>query len=357
MTANHESYDVVIVGAGPAGSTAARKLAIAGCRVLLIDQADFPRDKHCGGLIPIKALNQLDFEIPKKSILNEIYSITLYSYSMKASTYQDHQLLGKTVNRRDFDYHLLNQAIAQGARFYQGTRLKHLIAEKQHIRVITSTGEYLCSTVIGCDGARSIVKRFIEKEHFLDHYKMGFAVNILLPLTKKESFEDFKVFGLPLAFSMGWAIPQGNHINIGIGGPAYQKKQLVAYLQEHVARVMALYPSTQEAKEIRGSLLPAGGFQRKIQKGNILLAGDAAGFVDPFTGEGIYYALKSGDLAAQKIIEDKVSEYEAACKYTFQPRLRAELISSFLCYKKRYTGVPFLRDLQCRKFVNKIKNN
>ncbi|AOT70483.1 NAD(P)/FAD-dependent oxidoreductase [Geosporobacter ferrireducens] len=357
MTANQESYDVIVVGAGPAGATAARKLAMSGCRVLLIDQADFPRDKHCGGLIPVKALKLLDFEIPKRTILNEIHSITLYSQHMGASTYKDPGILGKTVNRRDFDHQLLNQAIAQGVRFYQKTRLQHLVEEKQHIRVITSAGEYVCSTLLGCDGTHSTVKRFVEKKHSFEHYKMGFAVNTLLPVDHKEPFQDFKLFGLPLAFAMGWAIPQGNRINIGIGGPAYQKKQMMDYFQVYLRKVMELYLHIDKPKGIRGSFLPAGGFQRKVQKGNILLAGDAAGFVDPFTGEGIYYALQSGELAAEKIMAGKITDYEAACKHFFGRRLQGALISSLLCYKKRYTEVTFLRELQCKKFVNRIKNN
>lgn len=354
MTANRECYDVIVVGAGPAGSTAARKLAMAGCSVLLIDQATFPRNKHCGGLIPIKALRLLDFEMPKRSTLNDIYSITLYSHSMKATTHQDFQLLGKTVNRKDFDHLLLNQAIAQGVRFYQDTRLKHIVEEKGHIRVITSTDEYLCTKVVGCDGSRSTVKGFVEGKLPLDRYKKGFAVNGLLPVYQCEAFEDFKLFSVPIAFSMGWAIPQGNCINVGIGGPSYQKKQLADHFKEHIAKVARLYPNSGEPKHFRGSFLPAGGFRRKVQKGNILLAGDAAGLVDSFTGEGIYYAIQSGSLAAEKIIQGKTSEFEASCKRVFYRQLQKSLIFSLLCYKKGYTELSFLRNLQCSKFYKTI---
>lgn len=352
---NFKCYDTVVVGAGPAGATTARKLAQEGQAVLLMDQANFPRDKHCGGLISIKALEALDHEIPTKIICNSIYQITLYSHKMKSSVYDKGNVLGVTVDRKEFDQYLLTKAIGQGVNFYKESKFLYLEKEKEGIKVFTSQGVFKCKTLVGCDGIHSKIKKYVNKDSFLNDYAKGFAVSQLIG-TNGNIPKDFKLFSLPIPFSMGWAIPKGNEVNVGLGGPAFYNKKIIKYMSKYVEDIKKIYPGSYHRNEVRASFLPAGGFVRKIQRDNILLAGDAAGFVDPLTGEGVYYAIITGKLAAEKIISNRLTDYEESCYRFFHKQLRDSLIFNLISYKKGYTEISIMRERLCRKFGKMIQD-
>lgn len=355
MADNKTTYDAIIVGAGPAGATAARELAKKGHDVLLIDKKEFPRDKTCGGFIPVKVLKELDFHLPELFIRNKVYQVSLYSHAFKASTYGKGDLLGITMPRAELDQFLVNKAIGQGARFMDKTSFYHLEQHGDDLKIFTSSGEYRCKILIGGDGVFSKVKTYVDKNDQISPYQTGFAVSTNVYRHRDDKNSDFKLFTIPVAFSMGWAIPMGEQVNIGVGGPLFKKRELVIAFQNHIRKIHEIYQLENREIKIKGAFLPAGGFRRKLANEKILLIGDAAGFVDPLTGEGIYYAVRSAKIAAEQICNQNLSAYEERCKREFYPRLRKSFMEAVLGCNKKYTNIKLLREKRCKNFVDMMR--
>lgn len=344
-------YDVIVVGAGPAGSTSARELAKIGSNVLLIDKKKFPRNKTCGGLIPIKALKELDFHIPETYIKSRINKLTIYSHKYEQSSYESDKLLGITVLREEFDLHLVNRAIAQGVEFYDETSFKKLDRMGDVIKVFTSKGIYYSRIVVGCDGVFSKVKTYVENKK-PDYKKMGFALCTTVGRNKEWSDSEFKVFQIPILYSMGWAIPWMDTVNIGIGGPWINRKNIIKGFNELQNKLNTTINIEGYRENVKGGFLPAGGFYRKVYHKGVLLAGDAAGYVDALTGEGVYYAIKNGKIVARSIDLEQVDQYEKSCNKNFQTTLRCSLVKNLLGINKLYSKTEFLRKRLCKLFSN-----
>jgi geranylgeranyl reductase family protein len=356
MTSYKEVYDTIVVGAGPAGTTVAREVARGGHKVLLIDKEKFPRNKICGGLVPVKALNELDFEIPSCYIHNKIKQISVYNHKLKCSTYGSGQLLGITISRMDLDHHLLNRAIAEGIWFYENTKFLHLEQNQDGIQVFTSTGIYYCKQLVGSDGVFSRVKNYVRDQTKADRYKMGFSLSTYVQTKNRNLPHDFKLFHIPIAYSMGWAIPYKDGIHIGVGGPSWKRNQLIAFFEPYIRDLQKFYEFDAKALKIQGAFLPAGGFKRKIMHNNIVLIGDAAGFVDPLTGEGIYYAIRSGKIAAEQIMKRSLWNYERLCYEEFYDSLRRGLIWNLFRINKSCAQIPPLRRMLCMSFSKIMEN-
>ncbi|MDF2548625.1 MAG: hypothetical protein K0R93_3523 [Anaerosolibacter sp.] len=345
-------YDVIIVGAGPGGSTAARELGSKGFNVLIIDKKKFPRDKTCGGFIPAKVLNELGFHLPREFIRNEIRSISLYGKSLEKSTYHSSVPLGVTIPRIDLDHFLINKAIGQGVRFMDETRFYHMEQQKSILKIYTSSGEYYCRILLGGDGMFSKVRKYVEDDAVMNPYKTGFTVSTRLMKKTFDEDVDFKLFSIPVAFSMGWAIPMGEkEMNVGIGGPMFKKQELLKEFQNYIKKLNQVYQLEDGKVKVKGAFLPAGGFKRRIMKDHILLIGDAAGFADPLTGEGVYYAVRSGKIAAEAIQKGSLKSYETQCVKEFNAKFKMSLLETGLTLKKEYMDIKILREKKCQSFA------
>ncbi len=351
MTSNKNIYDVIVAGAGPAGSTSARELSQKGYKVLLIDKKSFPRKKTCGGLIPVKALRELDFTIPSCYIKNEINKLSVYSNKMKNTTYENKGVMAITTLREEVDHHLLNRAIAKGVEFYEETAFEKLSHEKEYINVYTTKGVFSCMYVIGCDGVFSKVKNYVDSDKGSQLFKMGFSLNTSIPLPSNWANNEFKVYQTPVMYTMGWAIPCNDHINMGIGGPWINNERIMKYFPRFLEEANDAKIKKNDYTT-NGGFLPAGGLYRKIYKDGIILAGDAGGFVDPLTGEGFYYAIRSGKIAANQIIKGEPHKYEKICYSEFNSVLRKSLAKNLLGINKIYSKNPFLRQKLCESFSN-----
>lgn len=311
-------YDVLIVGAGPAGSYTAFQLASKGIKVLLIDKCIFPRSKSCGGLLSAKTLNILKDWEEQLPVQCTIQNIRVYSNNFEELTWKDVDLLGKTVRRSDFDVFMLNKAISYGAKFMEGTLLKHIQLSGDEVVIETSAGEYKVQYAVGADGALSKVAKLLSIRPICFHLKMGFACSaeISVPTTNIDP-NIAELYFIPFLGGFGWCFPLNGYLNIGVGASFWEMKSLIPFARPFINRVLNLKGLSSKPYQIQGAYIPAGGFGRCLGKERILLVGDAAGGVDSFSGEGIDHALVSAKLASQCIFDGLNTSHGAIYeKYT-----------------------------------------
>jgi geranylgeranyl reductase family protein len=308
-------YDVIVVGAGPAGSTAAKNLAEKGIKVLLLDKATFPREKPCGGGLPTRVQKRFPYIQPFIDSIS--YGSTTYSSSLryKFDLIREKPFL-MMVLRKDFDFGLLSLAKQAGAVFFDGRSVVDVVVQKEKVSVMLDDGQTMESqVVIGCDGMHSVVA---EKTNLCKHLEIiCVALMQEQPMTPKQLTRFFTKKHLIYLFikahgiaGYAWVFPKKNCVNIGIGEfqSAISKTRPKIPLKETyealitVLKEKKLLPAEFPIENLRGATLPI--FPLENTCGDrVLLCGDAAGFINPITGEGIYYAMVSGHIAANVIVE------------------------------------------------------
>lgn len=309
-------YDVIIVGAGPAGSTAAKYISEKKLKVLLVDKSKFPRVKHCGGGLPVKAFNH--FTYLKENNLIESFSYGGFVYppslSFVIKEEREEPIIGM-ITRDKFDYGLVKLAVKAGAEFKDNAKVVDLKIQKNGATVFFEDGKKAESEIIvGADGVYSIVGKktgLIEKNR-----KVNLSLYSEIPLDAKTMDKYFtkkryahmhaKVLGIA---GYGWVFPKKDCVNIGIGEFNVEtKKEDKINLREYFIKYIQLLkdqciiPKDLKINKIQGAALP-NHYVEKSYSDRVLLAGDAAGLVNPFTGEGIDYAMFSGKIAAETIID------------------------------------------------------
>ena len=340
---HHMKYDVVIVGAGPAGSTAAKKIAEHNIKVLLIDKKPFPREKPCGGGLPTRVIQQ--FPYIKPFIESYTYRSKTYSSTFKyCLDFQRDQPIIATTRRKTFDHNLVKIAEQQGAHILLGKTVTDIKQTKTKTTLILDDGQQIeTNLIIGCDGMRSIVA---EKTQ-LKPQQCKKCICILQETTLKPKIMDqyftkertvfifVKIQGIA---GYGWIFRKKNSINVGIGEfePAIkfdkQRKSLREVYEDFISELKdkEILPPDFSTKNAKGATLPIFPLE-KTYSDNVLLCGDAAGFINPITGEGIYYAMKSADLAADTAIlaiqtkqfnEQVLSQYQKAWMKLFGKDLK-----------------------------------
>jgi menaquinone-9 beta-reductase len=290
-----EKYDVVVIGAGPAGACAAYLLAKSGIKVLVIDKEHFPRCKPCAGGLTTKALKCFDFSITEE-VKYVTKSITV-SYKGKIfHKISGNKVLTEMVERTDFDHFFMTKAVSSGAIFLDGSKVEKVFRENEEFVVETNERVFRCEYLIGADGASSIVNRtfnIVEKDLY------GFAVETNCPISGEMmgNFDMSFDFGvIPNGYL--WIFPKDQYLCIGAYTANKKMKHINKYLIEYIEK-LGLSP---ESEKFTGHITPFYGINYKQPDYPCILVGDAAGFVDYWTGEGVYYAVKSGTIAAEVIL-------------------------------------------------------
>jgi geranylgeranyl reductase family protein len=289
------AYDVVIVGAGPAGSTVGYELARRGISVLILEKEKLPRHKTCAGGVTFRAHALLDFDI--SAVTQRLTYGMKISYQLGdfcVKKYRDP--LAHLVMRRDFDYLLVKKAQDAGATVIDGLRADQISVSHGQVEVLTKEGPFRAKIAVGADGANSTVasKMGLMKDA---QRELALEAEVAVSQEKLDELDSFISvdFGrIPGGY--GWVFPKKSHISAGVTGPA----RLSGTFKPYLDRILQQF-GEYDIIDFSGHIMPMRRRGSSIQKGNVLLIGDAAGLIHPLSGEGIFYALKSAKLAAPVI--------------------------------------------------------
>ena len=291
------SYDVAVIGAGPAGSTAAYRLARAGARVLIVDKARFPRDKPCGGGVTARAARLLPFSIDPvvEDVIERVECRLDFGPRFERLA---HEPLAYMTQRRRLDHFLLEQAEAAGAEVRQGTTVDARELD---------AGVVICAD--GCNGTGA--------------KQLGLAPEVVHGVALEANYPRDERYARTMVLEIasvpggyGWIFPKGDHVNVGVGGWAREGP----HLRAHLRRMCEAYGIDPDAAaNTRGYRLPMRHPGGPLVRGNAAVIGDAAGLVDPFSGDGMYEAFYSAQLVAEAVLAGDLPSYAAAVERRITP--------------------------------------
>jgi geranylgeranyl reductase family protein len=334
--------DVLVVGAGPAGCGAAFDLCRDGLSVLLLEKASFPRVKPCGGALTIKTLKTLRYSVAP--VVRDL------CYGFKAGLRldppvvfsSDYPIAAMTV-RSEFDEFCVRQCVDEGVRFHTKSEVTSLGRGRTGWEVRTRRDVFRGRYLIGADGANSRVRRLLGLSR---HAQRGFAIETTIPAPAIETHDMQMDFGV-VDRGYAWIFPKRDHWNVGLFTQHKSIRGAARRLADYCLARLGVRPTGP----LHFGVVPYGGrYGPPARHPRALLVGDAASLVDPLLGEGIYNAVRSGQIAAAAI-RDMIRHG----KNTYRRRLREITLDlmgstsdSGWFYQDLDRGYDYLRQLPIR---------
>ncbi len=345
------AHSTLVLGAGPAGATAARRLALAGQAVRLLDRRPFPRQKPCGGGISLRVLSRFPYLQPElgRIATHTVRRLHLEGPGGRSTVVESDGPAALMIRRVEFDDLLVSLAVAAGAELVTGVDVVQARETRDGVAVTARDGrEFSAPMLIAADGVHSVVARRLGINPGWPARSVALD---MMEETPRSTLRDLDPAALWVSYghepaghrppggaaAEGYAyiFPKRDHVNIGIG-------YVLSYYRERIDESpydlqRALVDDLRRRHVVEGEsvrdnftpfLIPVGGPLRRPGRGAVLLAGDAGGFVNGFTAEGIYYAMVSGELAADAILAHAddprpvADRYRRACDAEIGDELR-----------------------------------
>lgn len=328
-------YDVAVVGSGPVGSSAALCLARQGVSVVVIEKALLPRHKTCGGGVTRRAIQLLPVDI-REVIELECYSaeLNLLNADLRFATRRQQPIIS-TTTREKLDFLLISAARDAGADVLAECKVIDVVIQADNVELITTKGVIPARFAVAADGAMGIVARktgWRETRRLIPALECEVTVSddVLRRFNRAIRFD----FGV-VPYGYAWVFPKRGHLSIGVLSMRRTQINLNEMFERYLKRI-----GIDKIMGIKrhGFLIPVSPRKDTFVKGRVLLAGDAAGFADPVTGEGITFAILSGQIVAQALLAGNFEEghvkqaYHAQLAKTIVPELRMGRILAKLIY-------------------------
>jgi geranylgeranyl reductase family protein len=319
-------YDAIVVGAGPAGSAAARELARTGARVLMLDRSRFPRDKPCGGGVTFRADAASHVDLAPVTE-REIYGVRVSINMGRRFDRTSSQLLARMTQRARLDAYLVETATCAGAELRDSAPVRAIELDATTVRARVDGDVYEAPLLIGADGVNGHASKALGLTPLSEH-AVAFEANYPADTSLMERWSStiaLDLAGIPGGY--GWVFPKEDHLNIGVGGWLAVGPTLRARL----AKLCAYYGFDHSRLfGFRGYQLPLRRDGAPVVRGGAMLAGDAACLVDPLSGEGIWAAFVSGRLAAREATRFLAGEVRDLAGYqrALDAKMRDEILAS-----------------------------
>jgi len=383
---------VIVVGGGPAGATAARALALAGVGVRMLDRSAFPRNKPCGGGISLRVLPRFPYLARDLSSIATHYLSRLYleGPAGDSTVIESERPAALMIRRVEFDALLVRMAAAAGAEVVSGADVVRAVRHDGEVTLTARDGRtFTSSTVIAADGVHSVVARRLG-------LNPGWpATSIALDMmeeTPRSQLRDVDPSTLWVAYGFnpdgrspvnetsgnrpwqadeGYAyiFPKRDHVNVGIGyvlshyrraidrSPYELQREFVRQLRER-----GIVEGDSVRRNFTPFIIPVGGPLRRPGGGRVLLAGDAGGFVNGFTAEGIYYAMVTGELAARSVVAERaghvdgslLEHYRSACVEEIGAELRDSVMLQRYLFADRRRIARVIRGAHAAPAVTRL---
>ncbi|HEY7543079.1 MAG TPA: geranylgeranyl reductase family protein [Methylomirabilota bacterium] len=301
-------HDVIVVGGGPGGSTAAWHLARAGLRPMLLDAAVFPRVKVCAGWVTHEALTDAQVDPLKYPLTIQAFSACRFEFDGARNETRWRRPASYGILRREFDHYLLDRARAAGVDVREGARVTEVATDGDGIRVVSPRGTFTASVVIGAGGHRCPVAQALGQVSDREEVVVAQESETRLAPERVESlgrwWEAPELYVEPDLKGYGWYFPKGDTLNVGVGcvaGPGADLPRRRDALVDAL-RAAGRLPADLAIEPFRGhAYVVRRRAPRRLAGDRFCLVGDAAGLARDLSGEGIGPAIKSGILAAEAV--------------------------------------------------------